>query len=121
MENAALPVLSSVDVPSVVGGLVFVSLNCTIPVGTIEPEEGITVTVNVTGLPPVDGFCDDVIVVEEPTTAKADSPIGAINENDNRIQTNGTRNIFIIQSLAILFITNTQDSSVRIIRKVKVS
>ena len=95
VENAAVPVLSNVAVPSVVGGLVFVSLNCTTPVGTIEPEDGTTVAVNVTELPNVDGFCDDVIAVMEPTAAKADRPIGAISAHDSRIQTNGLLNIFI--------------------------
>lgn len=93
--NAAVPVLSNVAVPSVVGGLVFVSLNFTTPVGTIEPEDGTTVAVNVTGFPNVDGFCDDVIAVMDPTEAKADSPVGINSEHDNRIQTNGDLNIFI--------------------------
>lgn len=95
VENAAMPVLSNVAVPSVVGGLVSVSLNCTVPVGTIDPEDGITVAVNVTELPTVDGFSEDVIVVVEPTTANAESPIGTISEHDSRIQTNGALDIFI--------------------------
>ena len=36
------------------------SKNCTVPVG---PEDGLTVAVNVTGCPTVDGFRDDVNVV----------------------------------------------------------
>lgn len=47
-------------VPSVVCGLVLVSLNCTVPVTVF----GEIVAVNVTELPNVDGFCDDVIVIE---------------------------------------------------------
>lgn len=116
-----MPVLFNVLEPSVVGGMVSVSLNCTNPVGTIEPEDGITVAVNVTGLSTVDGFCDEVIVVVEPTVAKADSPVGINSEHDNRIQTNGLLNIFIRYSLAISVIMNAQNSSVRIRSNVKVS
>jgi len=43
----------------VVGGLVLVSLNCTLPVA----EDGVTVAVNVTDRPNVDGFCDEETVV----------------------------------------------------------
>jgi len=44
---------------SMVGGMVLVSMNCTIPVTVF----GDTVAVNVTGWLTVDGFCDDTIMV----------------------------------------------------------
>ncbi len=51
--------LDIVPVPSVVGGLVLVSLNCTLP----PAVDGDTVAVNVTDWPSVDGFCDEETVV----------------------------------------------------------
>ena len=44
MENVVLPVMPSVPVPMVVGGLVLVSLNCTVPVALL----GVTKAVNFT-------------------------------------------------------------------------
>jgi hypothetical protein len=58
VTNMALP-LDSVPVPSVVGGLVLVSLNCTVPVA----DDGDTVAVNVTDWPNVEGFGDEESVV----------------------------------------------------------
>ena len=44
VENVVLPVMPNVPVPSVVGGLVLVSLNCTVPVALF----GVTKAVNFT-------------------------------------------------------------------------
>ncbi len=50
--NLADPI---VDVPS---------MNVTVPVGMPEPADGVTVAVNVTACPHVEGFSDEVSVVE---------------------------------------------------------
>lgn len=39
------------------------SMNATLPVGTPEPEEGVTMAVNVTDCPVTDGFTEEVTVV----------------------------------------------------------
>jgi len=38
-------------------------MNATLPVGTPEPEEGVTMAVNVTDCPVTDGFTEEVTVV----------------------------------------------------------
>lgn len=92
MENVARPP-DITDAPRIVDGLVLVSLKITMPVAV----EGVTVAVKVTGWPSVDGSCDDTIVVVVASTAKAGrDAIGAISAPDNKIQTSGIPNCFII-------------------------
>ncbi len=92
--NEAIPELFSVALARTRGGLVSVSLNCTIPVGTIEPEEGDTIAVNVTGVPNVDGFCDEISVVDVLMIAKADTSPIVSSEHDNKIQRGEILDIF---------------------------
>ena len=90
MEDDARP-LDTADTPRIVGGLVLVSLNITMPVAV----EGVTAAVNVTGWPSVDGFCDDIIAVLVASTANAGKDaIGAISAPDNKIQISGIPNCF---------------------------
>ena len=49
-------------VPRVVGGVVLVSVNVTVPVGVTDPVAGDTVAVNVTDWPDTDGLADDETV-----------------------------------------------------------
>src|SRR6516164_2025800 len=57
--NVAIPLLSSVSVPSVV----LPSVNVTVPVGVPDPEVGLTVAVNVTFCPATDVPADEVTAV----------------------------------------------------------
>ena len=61
LANVALPVPSSVTAaPSEVAP----SRNETVPVGTVVPDAGVTVDVNVTDCPEFDGFAEEVRAVE---------------------------------------------------------
>ena len=65
--NVATPVALSVPVPKEVEP----SMNVTVPVGTVVPEAGVTVAVNVTDCPACDGLSEVVSVV-----VVAVSPVG---------------------------------------------
>ena len=92
VENVAVPP-DSIDILNIVGGLVLVSLKITIPVAL----EGVTAAVKVIGCPSIDGFCDDTKVIVVASTAKTGKDaIGAISAPDNKIQTSGIPNCFII-------------------------
>lgn len=61
VEVAPVPLLTPTALQRVVE--VVVSVNVTVPVGLTEPELGVTVAVNVTDCPNVDGLTDEVTVV----------------------------------------------------------
>ena len=92
--------LDIVPVPSVVGGLVLVSLNCTLPVAV----DGDTVAVNVTDWPKVvEAAVLELRTVEvdtrftacpPPVPKAVKNPIGVTIEPANRIQTSEIPNIF---------------------------
>lgn len=65
MENVAEPLASSADEPMTVAA----SRNITVPVGVLVPDDGVTLAVNVTDWPSIEGFVDDptaVVVLIEP-------------------------------------------------------
>ena len=104
VTNVAVPP-DIIPAPSVVGGLVIVSLNCTVP----DAVDGDTVAVKVTDWPnTVEAVFELRIVVErtdwEPgPLAKADiNPIGANSDPDKRSQTSEIPNIFTRQISSII-------------------
>jgi hypothetical protein len=79
VEYTAVPD-DNAPVPRTFGGVVLVSLNCTVPVAVF----GVTVAVKVTCWPDVDGFCDDntVVVVDCKTLYVAESVLFLLSVAD---------------------------------------